>query len=360
MSPRRRSERKRNFPANLYEDDGYFSYRNPKTGEHIGIGRDRRHAFQEAMRANAFLLSQNMGLVERIAGQAKSWGQWCDDFELILAARASAANTQRMRKSQLKRLRGSIDANRPAAKIDTAECAAALDAIIAEGKHRMAQAMRSFMIDCFDRMIAKGIRKDNPARVTDPIRVTVNRARLEFDVLQKLYAKTEIPELRNAIALALVTGQPRECIAAAVFKDQIGGQWENHRGKTDVRIRIPHELRLDCFGMSLGDVVAQCRKTGVVSQFLIHRTRRAQRARIGSHIHVNMLTRLFTDELATLGLSWGDKDPPTFHEIRSLSERLYVAQGGINTQDLLGHKDPKTTSIYHDPRGEWVQVVVRP
>jgi len=47
---------------------------------------------------------------------------------------------------------------------------------------------------------------------------------------------------------------------------------------------------------------------------------------------------------------------PTFHEIRSLSGRLYADQG-INAQALLGHKDTKTTSLYLDSRGtEWISV----
>lgn len=60
------------------------------------------------------------------------------------------------------------------------------------------------------------------------------------------------------------------------------------------------------------------------------------------------------------GLEWGDKEPPTLHEIRSLSERLYKAEGRVNTQELLGHKDPRMTRVYHDPRGaEFIDVAVK-
>lgn len=41
---------------------------------------------------------------------------------------------------------------------------------------------------------------------------------------------------------------------------------------------------------------------------------------------------------------------PSLHEIRSLSARLYRAEG-IDVQTLLGHKDPEMTSIYLDDRG---------
>ncbi len=47
---------------------------------------------------------------------------------------------------------------------------------------------------------------------------------------------------------------------------------------------------------------------------------------------------------------------PTFHEQRSLSERLYREQG-IDTQKLLGHKPMKMTDRYNDDRGKgWIVV----
>lgn len=36
-------------------------------------------------------------------------------------------------------------------------------------------------------------------------------------------------------------------------------------------------------------------------------------------------------------IDWGEGSPATFHEQRSLSERLYKEQG-LDTQKLLGHK----------------------
>ena len=73
---------------------------------------------------------------------------------------------------------------------------------------------------------------------------------------------------------------------------------------------------------------------------------------------LDRVSKAFSDAVENLGRNWGDKNPPTFHEIRSLSERLYAEQGNINTQDLLGHKDPRTTQTYHDSRGDWVRVKV--
>ena len=50
------------------------------------------------------------------------------------------------------------------------------------------------------------------------------------------------------------------------------------------------------------------------------------------------------------------RTPPTYHEIRSLAERLYRAQG-IDTQALLGHRHARMTEVYADPRqAEWLKV----
>jgi integrase len=70
---------------------------------------------------------------------------------------------------------------------------------------------------------------------------------------------------------------------------------------------------------------------------------------VGRRTFKDTISRNFADELAKLELEWRDREPPTFHE--SLSERLYDKQGGVRTQDLLGHKDPRSTALYHDSRG---------
>lgn len=56
------------------------------------------------------------------------------------------------------------------------------------------------------------------------------------------------------------------------------------------------------------------------------------------------------------GLTWPGKTPPTYHEIRSLAERLYRAQG-VDTQALLGHRHPRMTKVNADPRqAEWLKI----
>lgn len=359
MSPRQRKAINKSLPPGLRARDGYYSWTNPADGREHGLGRDRRLAIMEAIRANAHIAAKQPSLLERITGAVMTWDAWCDEFAKILAKRDSKANTQRTRKSQMKRLRALFPLEHPAGKVDTKMCAGALLELEEAGKARTAQAMRSLMIDCFDRQIARGIRKDNPAQVTDRISVKVRRARLPFDTFMALYRTTSIVWLRNAMALAIVSGQARESIAAARFTDVHDDAWWNERGKTGARIVLPLELRLECFGMSLGDVIRQCRSTAILSKFVIHQTERGRGLQLGRHLHVDQLTRAFTEELAKIGADWGEKFPPTFHEVRSLSGRMYKEEGRINPQELFGHKDPRTTAVYTDGRGEWVKVGIK-
>lgn len=345
----------------MRERDGYYSWTDPRDGTEYGMGRDRREAIAQVMEVLVKRADEpRMRLVDRIGGdEARTWTKWCDEFDKLIAERTLKHNTKLARRSQMKRLRSLFAKEKPAASVTTLELANVIRDLKAQGKQRTAQAFRAFLVDCFRRMVANGWRADNPAEVLDEVSVRVKRARLQFDVFLSLYKATKNVRLRNAMALAIVSGQPRECVAAAKFADFRDGGWWNERGKTGVRIVIPMDLRLDCFGMSLEEVVKQCRATGVLSKHAIHQVLAGPGRRLGHPTHVEQLTRDFTAELAKLGLVWGDKSPPTFHEIRSLSGRLYKAQGNVSAQELLGHRNARTTDIYTDERGEWLRVRVR-
>lgn len=360
MAPRKRSEKRRGFPPNLYERDGYYAWRHPKTKQEFGLGRDKNLAFRESIAANIRLAGEfpRVSLVERIEGKHGTWHDWMNDFEKLLEKRKLADNTRRTYKSLCKKARALAPDGAAFETVTTKVIATAIRNLEDEGKARQAQQLRSFMKDCFNDAIGEGWTKENPALVVRSIEVEVKRARLQFDVFMRVYEAEGTDWARNCYALALISGQDRDSCSNALFRDIKDGAWWNERGKTGARIVLPLELKLDCFAMSLGDVVKRCRSTGVLSPYLIHQTKNWGNSPAGSQIWVDTITRHFTDTLASLGIDWGDKDPPTFHEIRSLSERLYAAQGNVKTQELLGHKDPKTTALYHDARGEWVRVSI--
>jgi len=121
------------------------------------------------------------------------------------------------------------------------------------------------------------------------------------------------------------------------------------RQKTKVSIEIPTSLRLDAIGMSLGDVIAQCKSTGVVSKYLIHHVRNKGGARSGQPIKLDSITNAFAAARDLAGIT-GD-DAPSFHELRSLAKRLYEKQGGVDTKALLGHMTETAADLYADGRG---------
>jgi integrase len=361
VSPRRRSERKRDWPRNLYEDGGYYSWRNPDTGEHLGIGRDKQEAFAEANEANMHIagLLHKERLVDRLAGdKTRSVGAWLAKYDEILAERDLAENTRRSYKSRSKRAGALLGLNTKVKSVTALQVSEGLEAIAKSGKARLAQQLASWMRECFREAVVKGWLEENPVRDVKPAKVTVHRARLTLDVFLAVYRATSHAWLRNAMALAIVSGQRREDIAEAKFADVREGGWWVDQGKTGSRVFLPTELRLNCFGMSLEEVIRQCRTTGVLSKHLVHQTEGRSNSPAGSPIWLDTISRRFTDELTALNLEFDGKNPPTFHEIRSLAARLYKAQGNVNTQELLGHKSPETTLIYEDGRGEWVRVKV--
>ncbi|MBJ3815556.1 tyrosine-type recombinase/integrase [Shimwellia pseudoproteus] len=64
------------------------------------------------------------------------------------------------------------------------------------------------------------------------------------------------------------------------------------------------------------------------------------------------LTVAFSKARDSIDYNWAkDGTPASFHEQRSLSERLYREQG-IDTQTLLGHSSKTMTDKYNDTRGK--------
>lgn len=371
MSPRKRSRDKANWPRNLYERGGYFSWRHPETREEFGLGRDKRKAFDQAIEANHKVqgLKNEPRLIDRITGDAdRSVERWNEKYQALLGQPQQdyAAVTLKTYKSLGKRMVTMLGAKTPLQAITALKVSETFQTVaVTEGKARLAQALRTFMRDSFREARVQGwFVGENPVMDTKlSVPVEVKRARLSLEVFMQIYQATELDWLRNAMALALVSGQRREDIASAQFKDFHDGGWwcvqASEKGENPHRIFIPTELKLRVFGLSLADVAAQCRRTGVVSKYLIHQTVNRGNSPVGRHIWIDTLSHRFAEAIETLKMDWAPKTPPTFHEIRSLSERLYAEQGGVNTQELLGHNDPETTAMYHDSRGsEWVRIKV--
>ena len=155
----------------------------------------------------------------------------------------------------------------------------------------------------------------------------------------------------------MVTGQRLGDISRMKFSDI----WDDHlhvvQEKTGSKIAIPLSLRLNAINWCLRDVVARCRDYAV-SSYLVHFFRSTSQAERGAQVKSNTLTMNFSKARDLAGIDWGEGSPATFHEQRSLSERLYKEQG-LKKQKLLGHKTQQQTDRYHDDRGKgWNKVAL--
>lgn len=359
---RQRSSKRRGLPLNLYERGGYYSWRDPRDGREHGLGRDRGAAIDQAIEANRYVSGETAAqrLVDRLAGATGTVNEWLDEFEKRLARRTLATSTRANWRVRIKAMRAALG-ELVISRVTTKDVAAMIDKLIERGQGRSAQHTRSALREVFRAAQAAGWVKSNPVDVTDKVTVKVMRARLTLDHFIKIEAKAaELdPWVRRSMLLALVTAQRREDISTARFADIHDGVWWVTQQKTGKKIGIPLTLRLDAIEMSVGDVISMCRDT-VLSPWVIHHTKPRTKSKPGDPVWKDTVSKGFTRARELSGLAWSEgQEPPTFHEIRSLSERLYRDQG-VDTQTLLGHSDARMTAVYHDARGaEWSMVKVR-
>lgn len=221
--------------------------------------------------------------------------------------------------------------------------------------------------DVFTEAIANGWTEANPAKDIKPPKHKVQRARLTFETWQAMRTLAETGPQRWVVyllLLALITGQRRGDLAKMRFddivKDAEGREYLRveqlkQAGKGyGARVEIPLSLRLDAIGMTLADVVEHCRHSAKPGATLLRKAG-------GGPIEESSLSARFHEHIvAVLGpnahrrFCW-----PSLHEVRSLSARLFKAQG-IDVQTLLGHKHAEMTELYVDDRGlskdQWKRV----
>lgn len=366
MTPRRRTSARREWPDNLHCRDGYYSWRNPIDGREYGIGRDKAEAFRQAMEANVHAagVMDRSRVIDKLGGTSRrTVGHWLDVYEQRLKKRAAkgklAKNTIIQYMSFSRQMRRELGASTLMRSVTALMVAERLEAISESGRESAARALRSFMKETFREAYVSGWVDENPIRETRLEAPEVKRARLTLEAFKTVLARTKLDWLRNAMVLALVSAQRREDIAAARFADFREGGWWVVQRKTHAHVFVPLEVRLEAIGLSLADVHRQCRATRVLSKHLVHQTASRGNSPAGQPLALRRLTNAFTAEVKALGRDWQGKKAPTFHEIRGLAARLYARQGDVHVQELLGHKDAKTTELYKDARGaEFIRVSI--
>ncbi|ENH2531349.1 phage integrase Arm DNA-binding domain-containing protein, partial [Escherichia coli] len=247
---RRRSHERRDLPPNLYiRNNGYYCYRDPRTGKEFGLGRDRRIAITEAIQANIELFSghKHKPLTARInSDNSVTLHSWLDRYEKILASRGIKQKTLINYMSKIKAIRRGLP-DAPLEDITTKEIAAMLNGYIDEGKAASAKLIRSTLSDAFREAIAEGHITTNPVAATRAAKSEVRRSRLTADEYLKIYQAAESSPcwLRLAMELAVVTGQRVGDLCEMKWSDIVDGYLYVEQSKTGVKIAIPTALHVD-------------------------------------------------------------------------------------------------------------------
>ncbi|EOY7732907.1 site-specific integrase [Escherichia coli] len=349
----------------------YWQYKHPISGRFHSLGTDEAEAKLVATEANTIIAEQRtrqiLSVNDRLARMKGkrtdiTVSQWLDRYAEIQEERLKHNELrpnsikQKVKPVRLFREHCGMQYLKDVTARDIAEIT---DAVKSEGHNRMAQVVRMVLIDVFKEAQHSGHVPPgyNPAQATKQPRNKVTRQRLSLDEWRAIYAAAEKqePYLKAGMLLALVTGQRLGDICNMKFKDVWDDMLHVEQEKTGSRLAIPLDLKCEAIGLTLRDVIAQCRDA-VVSKYLVHFRHTTSQANRGDQVSTSSLTSTFKKARNKCGIEWEKGTAPTFHEQRSLSERLYEAQG-IDTQKLLGHKSPQQTAKYHDDRGkDWVVV----
>ncbi|ENB4436141.1 phage integrase Arm DNA-binding domain-containing protein [Escherichia coli] len=349
----------------------YWRYKHPVTGKFHSLGTNEAEAIAIATEANTRLAEQRtrqiLAISDRIAtskGKAITTSTWLDRYQAIQEDRLKSGdiklNTYKQKAKPVSLLRERAGLKLISA-VDVRDIAQLLDEYISAGQPRMAQVVRSVLIDVFKEAQHYGEVPPgyNPALATKQPRRKISRQRLSLEEWKKIFDIADAAHryMGNAMLLALVTGQRLGDISKMKFSDI----WEDHlhviQEKTGSKIAIPLSLRLNAINWCLRDVVARCRDYAV-SPYLVHFFRTTSQAERGAQVKANTLTMNFSKARDLAEIDWGTGTPATFHKQRSLSERLYKEQG-VDTRKLLGHKTQQQTDRYHDDRGKgWSKVAL--
>jgi integrase len=294
------------------------------------------------------LLASTIG---RVAPRYRTVNEWAVTYRKIIAAKSIADKTKSNRTSSLAHILANLG-ERIVSDVKPHE----ISELILETHANHPQKAKRILIevrDMFNEAMAYGWIDRNPAiSIKAPI-VRVRRKRLTLDQWWQIlrYAIENMPPwVPRMMALALATGQRRSDLC----KMKLSDVWDDHlhveQAKTGERVAIPLALRLDVIGLTVGQIIEDC-----LSYSTPGNDRLLIRKNNGKALGVASLSARF-EEAREGALGDLGKNPPSLHECRSLSERLYRKQG-INTMVLLGHKHQSMTDVYNDDRGltrgEW-------
>lgn len=282
--------------------------------------------------------------VGNISNKYKTLGTWLDVYQTMVSVKEISNKTKANMLPAIMDLKLALG-DKIISRItpmDIAEFILRYKSTPSTAKRRLNETKRVF----YD-AVCYGWINNSPASVIKPPKVRVMRKRLGLEDWKKIYKHSkdnQRPWVSRALILALVSGQRRGDVINIKFSDVKDGHLYIKQGKTDSKIALPLELKLDCLSTCLGDIVADCMEYSQWGETLIRKNN-------GDPICPSYVSAVFEEARDRATKLPTDRTAPSFHEIRSLSERLYRSQG-VDTKTLLGHKHQYVTDTYNDPRNE--------
>lgn len=349
----------------------YWRYKHPVTGKFHGLGTDESVAKEIAVEANSRLAEQKMrhliqtkNEINKRLGGAATISEFLVRYKKMQEERLERGeiklNTYKQKGSPLKVLE-EFYGQRKMDEITVKDVVSILDDYKERGHNRMGQIFRKVAIDVFTeaQQVGEVPAGFNPALASKKPHVKITRQRLTLEEWMLIFNAAEKDNyfLQRGMQLAILTGQRLSDICNMKFSDITEGCLCIEQSKTGFKLAIPLELRCNALGISLGEVISACRDK-VLSPYLLHHHHAKGKAKRGGMVKPATLTVAFSKARDSVAYEW-DKNgsAPSFHEQRSLSERLYREQG-IDTQVLLGHSSVIMTNKYNDTRGKGYKKLV--
>ncbi|MFZ2269045.1 MAG: tyrosine-type recombinase/integrase [Azonexus sp.] len=290
----------------------------------------------------AHLLSSTLGLV---FPRYRTLGEWAETYRKIIAGKPIEDKTKANRLCILAHVLAGLGEDRIISAILPHEISG-----MVMGVHKAHPSLAKRILieakDFFNEAVNYAWILRSPAAAIRYPKVRVLRERLTLDQWKAIHAwsvANQPPWVSRMLVLALVTAQRRSDVEKFRFSDV----WDDHlhviQAKTGERLALPVDLRLDAIGVTIGQAIEDCRGYAINEDFLL-------RKHNGQPLVMASLSARFEEAREAALPPFQSGHPPSLHECRSLSERLYRAQR-INTMILLGHKHQAMTDLYNDDRG---------
>ena len=295
---------------------------------------------------NTLFLSGIMFLLSKLfkSNKFKTVNEWLDVYIKILLERELKYKTLEIKFYLIKVIRNKIG-NKNIRNVTPIDISNLIQIYIDQDKRPSAKSMYHLLRDVFREAYAHDWNDRNPAEPIKCPKVDVKRSRMILNEFKKIVeAADKNPRyhyIRDAMLTGIVTAQRRADISTMKKTHVKRNYLQIQQQKTGSKIALPVKLKCKKIGISIQDIINQS-----PAQYVV--TKKGKQ----------VLPKQITSGFARLRDKVFSRDhwpgtPTTFHEIRSLAERLYREQK-IDTMTLLGHKSQAMTDRYNDSRGrEW-------